>query len=173
MPELRIARIDDAESLAALAESTFRVSFAAFNTAEDMSRYCREHFGPSQQAAEIADTQSLTLLIEDVGSPVGYAQMRWGDAPSSVKAARPGEIRRLYLDRDWHGKGAAHALMDACLEALVVRGCDVAWLGVWEHNPRAIAFYRKHGFYGVGEQSFTLGSDRQRDIVMVRTLAKG
>ena len=40
-----------------------------------------------------------------------------------------------------------------------------------EHNLRARAFYRKAGFTEVGEHSFMLGEDRQRDIIMVRPVA--
>ena len=47
-------------------------------------------------------------------------------------------------------------------------GADQVWLGVWEHNPRAIAFYRKHGFVEVGAQVFQLGGDPQRGLVFVR-----
>jgi len=43
------------------------------------------------------------------------------------------------------------------------------WLGVWEHNPRAIAFYRKWGFEAVGEHVFVVGTDPQRDLVMTRS----
>jgi ribosomal protein S18 acetylase RimI-like enzyme len=41
---------------------------------------------------------------------------------------------------------------------------------VWEHNPKAIAFYRKFGFETVGDHTFMLGLDRQRDIVMALKL---
>ena len=44
------------------------------------------------------------------------------------------------------------------------------FLGVWEHNPRAQAFYRKWGFERVGEHVFQMGDDPQIDWWMVRTL---
>jgi ribosomal protein S18 acetylase RimI-like enzyme len=44
--------------------------------------------------------------------------------------------------------------------------CDCLWLGVWEHNPRAITFYRKFGLEVVGTHAFMLGLDRQRDLIM-------
>ena len=40
------------------------------------------------------------------------------------------------------------------------------WLGVWERNPRAQAFYRKSGFADVGSQVFLVGTDAQTDRVM-------
>ena len=42
---IRPARVPDAPWLAALAERTFRDTYGAFNTPEDMERYVAEHFG--------------------------------------------------------------------------------------------------------------------------------
>jgi ribosomal protein S18 acetylase RimI-like enzyme len=41
---------------------------------------------------------------------------------------------------------------------------------VWERNPKAIAFYRKNGFRVVGEHSFMLGRDQQRDLILAAQL---
>jgi ribosomal protein S18 acetylase RimI-like enzyme len=47
-------------------------------------------------------------------------------------------------------------------------GSAALWLGVWERNSRAVAFYLKSGFDVVGEQIFKVGEDPQRDLVMRR-----
>jgi diamine N-acetyltransferase len=57
--------------------------------------------------------------------------------------------------------------MARVLEVARERECTVVWLGVWERNARAIAFYEKHGFIVIGEQPFMLGLDEQRDLVML------
>jgi ribosomal protein S18 acetylase RimI-like enzyme len=57
--------------------------------------------------------------------------------------------------------------MDAVLSEAQARQARTLWLGVWERNPRAIAFYRKRGFQDVGSHEFLLGQDRQTDRVMV------
>jgi ribosomal protein S18 acetylase RimI-like enzyme len=44
-------------------------------------------------------------------------------------------------------------------------------LGVWEHNPEAIAFYRGWGFEQIGTHTFQLGASAQTDFVMARSLA--
>ncbi|MBI2756888.1 MAG: GNAT family N-acetyltransferase [Chloroflexi bacterium] len=113
-----------------------------------------------------------TWLSVDGDRLVGFAQLRWGAAPRCVPASSPGEIQRLYVVADWHGRGVAHELMNTCIDDLKRRGSDVVWLGVWERNPRAIAFYRKFGFVEVGEHVFPLGRDPQRDIVMMRALTR-
>jgi len=162
--------LPDALSMSRLAEATFREAFAAVNTAENMEQHCRASYGEAIQAAEIAHPMMATLLAEHGPQLVGYAQLRWGSAPACVTGNAPGEINRIYVAGEWHGKGVAQALMDACLGELRARGSDVAWLGVWEHNPKALAFYRKLGFTERGEHVFALGNDPQRDVVMARSI---
>jgi len=64
----------------------------------------------------------------------------------------------------------AEVLMMACVADARRRGGRTLWLGVWQENPRAIAFYRKAGFRVVGMTSFRLGSQVQADHVMVLPL---
>jgi ribosomal protein S18 acetylase RimI-like enzyme len=168
---IRRADRHDAGPLAVLAEKTFRDAFAAMNTPANMDAFCRGTYGAAIQAEEISRPDMTTLLFEQDGTPVAFAQLRWGEAPGCVVAGAPAEIKRFYVDRACHGRGVARGLMQACLDELAAHRSDVAWLGVWERNPRAIAFYRKFGFVEVGEQVFPLGSDPQRDIVMARQMA--
>lgn len=58
--------------------------------------------------------------------------------------------------------------MDAALDAARARGAQTFWLGVWERNPRAVAFYAKYGFVRVGEHTFALGGDAQTDWLFAR-----
>jgi len=168
MPTVRHATLDDAKSLARLAEQTFRDTFGPLNTAENMTLFCQSAYGESIQTAEIANPNMVTLLVEHQAELIGYAQLHWGEPPACVTAERPGEIQRFYVQSGWHGKGIAQTLMNACIAEMQQKGTDVVWLGVWENNPKAIAFYKKVGFAAVGEHVFPLGNDPQRDIVMAR-----
>jgi ribosomal protein S18 acetylase RimI-like enzyme len=170
VPHLRIANPQDAAALAQIAEATFRATFGATNSSAHMDAHCRESYSAALQAAELADPNMATWVAEHAGDLVAYAQLRWGTAPACVRAQRPGEIYRFYVADAWHGKGIAQQLMQACIAAISQRGCDGAWLGVWERNPRAISFYQKFGFREVGEHSFDLGGDLQRDLVMARSI---
>jgi ribosomal protein S18 acetylase RimI-like enzyme len=161
---------DDSGALARLAEQTFRATFAASNPAENMQRHCESSYGESIQLAEIRDPNLETWLADDGGRLVAYAQLRRGAVPAAVVAQRPLEILRFYVRPEAHGKGVAHALMAHALGRATQLGADVVWLGVWEHNPRAIAFYRKWGLEVVGEHVFMMGDDPQRDLLMRRVL---
>jgi ribosomal protein S18 acetylase RimI-like enzyme len=87
-----------------------------------------------------------------------------------VTADRPVELRRFYLAKRLQGTGAAQRLMARVLDESRATGGDVIWLGVWERNPRAIAFYRRHGFERIGEHQFLLGADLQLDWLMARPI---
>jgi ribosomal protein S18 acetylase RimI-like enzyme len=160
----------DAGVLAGFAARTFRETFEADNTAEDMALYLEANYGPELQGAELRDPAAVTLLVEDGRRLAGYAQLREGPAPECVPGPLPIEIRRFYVDRAWQGRGVARALMMATLEAAVERGARTVWLAVWERNLRAQAFYRKCGFEDWGAKEFVLGRDRQTDRVMARAL---
>jgi len=168
---IRGATPGDAGALARLAERTFRAAFGARNTEEDMNAHCAENFGPTMQAAEIADRAVETVIAEDANGLIGFGQLCWGSAPECVRATRPAEVRRLYVEERWHGRGVAQRLLSDLLARAGTGDADLVWLGVWEHNPRAIAFYEKVSFTRVGAQVFQLGSDAQRDLVLVRPWA--
>jgi diamine N-acetyltransferase len=168
MPSIRHAIPSDAKSLALLADQTFRETFASMNTVEDMNLHCHTSYNEEIQLAEITDARMATLVCEDGDSLVAFAQLRWSEAPDCVPAKNPGEIQRIYVTKSWHGRGIAQKLMSMCLKEMGKRESDAVWLGVWERNPRAIAFYKKNGFTEVGSHIFPLGTDPQRDIIMVR-----
>jgi ribosomal protein S18 acetylase RimI-like enzyme len=170
MPGVRKAEPRDSAALANLAERTFRATFGAHNTPEDMDAYCAKTFGARIQAREIADPRIETFVCAEQDALLGYAQLRWQKAPRCVVAAKPVEIQRIYVDARWHGSGIARMLMDELLAAASKGGADRIWLGVWERNPRATAFYRKLGFDHVGDHVFQLGSDHQRDLVFCRAV---
>ena len=165
---IRPAAAPDAPWLAALAERTFRETYTAYNTPDDMERYVAGHFGPALQDAELRDPRRITLVAEDDGRAAGYAQLARGGTPGSVTGPAPMEIVRFYVDRPWHGRGVAQILMTAAVDAAKAAGAHTLWLGVWERNQRAIAFYRKSGFADVGTQIFVLGTDHQHDLVLAR-----
>ncbi|HUF35970.1 MAG TPA: GNAT family N-acetyltransferase [Gemmatimonadales bacterium] len=167
---VRAGRSPDAARLASLAARTFEETFGPLNHPEDMARYLTGAYGVAKQAAELADPAMATLLAEADGSLAGYAQLRDGPAPPCVVGPRPVELQRLYVDGPWQGRGVAQILIRAAMDEAGRRNAATLWLGVWERNARAQAFYRKCGFVDVGSQPFALGSARQTDRIMVRAL---
>ena len=168
--KIRVAVPEDAAMLADLARTTFHDTFAATNDPTDMALHLQRAYGVDQQTAEIQDARMTTLLVEQGEAAVAYAQIRNDHVPGCVSGPAPVELWRFYVDREWHGRGIAPALMDRVKAEARARGAKTLWLGVWERNDRARAFYAKCGFADVGEHIFLFGTDPQTDRVMTMTL---
>ena len=169
---VRIATVADAAAVSDFGRRTFSDTFAADNDPADMAAYLAEAFAPAKQAAELANPECTCLLAECDGVIAGMAFVIDGSANDVVHGHHLVELQRFYVDTPWHGRGVAHALMDSVVRTASALGGDVLWLGVWERNARAIAFYRKQGFERVGAKTFRLGADVQTDDVMARALVE-
>jgi GNAT superfamily N-acetyltransferase len=167
---IETARLGDSAVIAELGARTFTEAFASENKPEDMAAYVGSTFTPERMAREI-EAGGIFFIARAEGRPVGYAKLARGEPPDCVKGSSPIELVRLYVVRELHGRGVAHALMEACLAESRRLGRETLWLGVWERNPRAQSFYRKWGFVDVGSQPFVLGSDVQTDRVFVRAVS--
>lgn len=167
-PTVRVASADDAQPLADFAAAIFRDTFGADNRPEDMDAYVAEAFTAERQLATLMDPGALVLVAEDDDGIAGYAQLLDGPAPAEVTGTRPIELQRFYVASRWQGCGLASTLMREALDSAAARGARTVWLGVWERNARAIAFYEKAGFRRVGAHVFMLGRDAQTDLLMAR-----
>ena len=167
---IRCARIEDADLLAELGAQTFAETFSEDNTPEDMTAYLAASFSLEKLTAELTDPLSIFFIAEVDGQAAGYAKLHPGKASDGVEGQEPVELVRLYVSRKWLGRGVGQALMRRCIDAARGKGFQTIWLGVWERNSRALAFYRKWNFREVGDHIFQLGSDPQRDILMQRAI---
>ncbi len=160
----------DAALLADLGRRTFAEAFAAFNTAEDLRLFLDQTYHEAIQARELAESEAWHLIAEANGEAVGFARLRRGEVPGCITGPDPLELQRIYVLQAWLGLKAGPALLQRCLDEAWALGARTLWLGVLERNDRARAFYRRHGFTEVGEHTFVVGTDPQRDVIMVRPL---
>jgi ribosomal protein S18 acetylase RimI-like enzyme len=165
---IRAGDASDAAALAELAARTFHETFAADNRPEDVALHIAQSYGTAQQEHELRNPDISTLLAEVDGQLAGYAQLREGTAPECVTRDAPVELWRFYVARHWHGRGVAQILMRAVEAEARQRGGRTLWLGVWERNERAKAFYQKTGFTDVGSHIFMVGTDPQTDRLLMR-----
>ena len=167
---IRRAAPEDIGLVVDLGSRTFSAAFADDNTVEDMAEYLAANFNHERVAGELADQDSAFFIAEVEGAAAGYAKLKKGELPSCVTDDRTIELERIYTLPEHFGKGVGEALMRRCLEEARGLGFRTVWLGVWERNDRARAFYRKFGFRDVGDKIFQLGNDPQHDKVMERAL---
>jgi len=168
---IRQALSADAEALRELAARIYYETFASVNTPENMNAYLTTAFTLTQVQSELIESASTFYLAEMDTQLAGYAKlMASSEVPACITGKAPVELVRFYIDRVWQGTGLASALMEHCLNEAKRQGFSTMYLGVWEHNTRAQAFYRKWDFVRVGEHIFQMGDDPQTDWWMMRSI---
>ncbi len=171
--QIRTASHSDAQTLSELGRNTFIETFASDNSQEDVDLYVRKTFSAEKQLKEIQDRDRMIEIAWIGDQAAGYLHLLKGTPDPCVTGASPMEILRLYVDSRWHGKGVGAELMNKCIQLAAAGKFETLWLGVWENNFRAQAFYKKYGFEAVGQHIFRLGMDDQVDLIMVRKVCSG
>jgi ribosomal protein S18 acetylase RimI-like enzyme len=168
--EIRRATKEDAKILRDLGEQTFCETFAEHNTAADMKLYTEKNFTIEKLNDELNEEQSSFFIAHRNNIPFGYVKIRIANEPEDLKG-KAFEIERLYATKEQIGKGVGKKLIETAFEEGKRLGLKTVWLGVWEHNTRAVAFYEKLGFKKFGAHTFMLGTDAQTDWLLKKDLA--
>lgn len=173
MVTIRRADVGDAATLADLGRQTFRDTFAQHNTPEDMDAYMRGAFTVERLTSELQEPGDVYLVAEEASKVIGFAKLTPSEPPACVTGPSPLRLLKLYVSADAIGSGVGAALMRESIGWARRSGHESLWLGVWEHNHRARAFYKRWGFTPVGTETFLLGSDAQTDVLMQLVLRHG
>jgi GNAT superfamily N-acetyltransferase len=162
---IRRCAMPDSPMLSHLAARTFYDTFADTCTEEDMHSFLEQHYHEQQLAGELANPADHYYFAEINSRPVGY--LRFGENPVPFpynKALKPLELNRLYVDVQYHGQSVAKQLMQFFEDYAAANGYTLLWLGVWEFNERAQAFYKKWGYRFNGHKHpFPIGGTPQTD----------
>lgn len=158
--------------LQTIAIQTFCETFSDVNSEENMKKYLEDSFSIGKLSAELGDENSKFYFARSGNNVIGYLKLNTGQSQTEMKKANAVEIERIYVLKDFHGKKAGQLLYEKALQIARQLNAEYIWLGVWEHNPRAIRFYTKNGFEAFDRHIFILGDDRQTDILMKKILTK-
>lgn len=117
-------------------------------------------------SAELIDRHPrLVYVAEADGAVVGYLALQ-NEAHPAVESRNPLQLWQIYVIPEFHGAGIAAKLMAEAVEHARRHLHDVIWLGVSEHNARAMAFYRKHDFKSLGLHRVGAGHHEHEDVLM-------
>lgn len=160
------ATINDVDQLQQIGRQTFIETFSAQNSEADMQKYLAEDFAIPMLKKELDNEHSL-FYLDELGSKIaGYLKVNFASAQTEIKDKYSLEIERIYVLKEYHGKQVGQKLFEKAKHIAVRNRLDYIWLGVWEHNPRAIRFYEKNGFEAFDTHVFQLGDDEQTDVLI-------
>lgn len=165
--QLRRCTPDDWAMVQTLGRQIFSDTFAVHNTPENLQTYLDTAFRTERVQAELANPGSqFWFALQDEGQPIGYLKVNFAAAQTEVQEDPTLEIERIYVLQNWQGGGIGQLLFDKSLEIARSAGVRYLWLGVWEHNPKAIRFYEKNGLRTFGQHTFYLGEEAQTDLLL-------
>ncbi|MEZ4991035.1 MAG: GNAT family N-acetyltransferase [Saprospiraceae bacterium] len=167
-PDIRIEKCgpDDLLKLRDLAIRTFVDTYAIHNTEEVMADYLQQAFNKQQLQRELSHPESEFYVLICGPDWVGYIKLNEGSAQTENQGGEAMEIERIYVDNRFHGQGLGKMMIVKALAVAREKNKERIWLGVWEHNPRAIRFYQGQGFEKTGTHVFRIGGEDQIDWVM-------
>lgn len=164
--EITQVKENDIEQLQLIGKQTFQETFSDKNSEEDMQKYLNEAFSFTKLTNEIQDNNTLFYFAKLHNKVIGYLKLNHGKSQTELKNDKAVEIERVYVLKDFYGKQVGQLLFNKAIEISLQKKANYIWLGVWEHNPRAIRFYEKNGFVAFDKHIFKLGNDEQIDIMM-------
>jgi ribosomal protein S18 acetylase RimI-like enzyme len=168
---LRAAGFSDAARLSLIGQATFLESYIETIDANAIALHCQRNHAVEYYQSALKEPRAAAWLIEHVSTsaPVGYALNMVPDLPAATEPDDI-ELKRIYVFSRYHGSGLASQLMDASIDHARANGAAALWLGTYQDNHRAIAFYKRFGFEPAGTRRFQVGGAWFDDIVMRKAL---
>ncbi|MEM7103395.1 MAG: GNAT family N-acetyltransferase [Bacteroidota bacterium] len=162
----RQADIGDLDDVVAIGRETFMVTYSGKNTVEEITRHLDVSFHPDRIKAEILNPESTWFFAELESEIAGFIKLNIGKAQTNNPEDNNLEVEKIYLRKNFQGKGLGRAMMDMAVERARAQKVDSVWLGVWEKNPEAIAFYKHYGFRQDGFHPFIFDGELVNDLLM-------
>jgi ribosomal protein S18 acetylase RimI-like enzyme len=165
-PIIRKATQTDLGDLLHMARTAFLQAFTADNKPENVAAYLVQAFTLAQFEKELAHPASTFFVAELEGEIIAYTKVNLVPAQTDVNDPDSLEVARLYVLEDHLGSGLGKKLLEKAMEFAKQNQKKYLWLGVWEHNSRAIRFYEKNGLRIFGSHPFPFGDEVQTDYLM-------
>lgn len=169
-PLIRPATEADIPLLCRLGATTFRETYRPISVPAEVDEYADTHFTPDKVAAWLARTDARTLLAFRGDDAAGYSHVRRAPVPECVADRQAVELNRLYLLVGVQGSGVGSALIATAFDAAAALGGRSVWLGAYDRNVKALAFYARRGFVRVGTHAFEFGGQVYADPVFTRAI---
>ena len=171
---IRRAVAGDARLLSALSAVTFFDTFNGTCTDEDIQEFIETSFNPGQVFKELQDTDDFYFIAFINEEAAGYIRLKEDESDViEIKNHRSIELKRIYVLKEYHSQKIGAKLMSFALDFAAEKDYELIWLGVWEHNEKAKAFYKKWGFEDTGvTHPFPIGNTAQTDKWLFRFIGK-
>ncbi|WP_339835308.1 GNAT family N-acetyltransferase [uncultured Maribacter sp.] len=157
---------NDLSQLMLISRKTFVEAFENDNDPLDFKNYIDRAFSNDTLAIELQNTESHFYFVYHEQTLVAYFKLNEGNAQTDGKLVDSIELERIYVIASYQGKRLGEEILNQIKHIALQRKKNSLWLGVWEHNQRAIKFYQRNAFKKFGTHPYFIGNDEQTDWLM-------
>jgi diamine N-acetyltransferase len=151
--------------LAQLGGSTFYETFAPHNDAADMEAYISKTYSVKAIQENLKKEDVLYFAAYNQETDIGYLKLIKNVQIPLLQGSIL-EIEKIYVRQEAQGTGVAAKLMEQAIKTAKELTFNELFLGVWQENERAIAFYKKFGFKIFDTRQFQLGQRLCEDYLL-------
>jgi nucleotide-binding universal stress UspA family protein/ribosomal protein S18 acetylase RimI-like enzyme len=149
----RAATTSDVDAIRSIARRSMTASYGAVLDEAEIDEAVDRWYGAAAGEELLADPETLVLLAETDGEPVGFSQSHLVGTPG----ATVGEIHWLHVDPDHRGAGVGGTLFERTRAAIEERDVDRMRAFVLAEYEPGNAFYRSQGLEPVGARTARIG----------------
>lgn len=164
-------QLSDVTLLQKISIQTFTEAFAKDNTEENLTHYLKSAFSITELENQIQNPDSFFYFLRVEEEIIGYFKVNIGESQTELKTANSMELERIYILKQYQSHGFGKIVLEKVVELAKTLEKQLIWLGVWEHNLKAIQFYQRFGFQKFDEHVYPVGDDSQIDWMMQLVLA--
>ncbi len=168
MPKITINRLSeqDLQPLIFISKKTFDDTFRPDNKDYIIDHYLETSFTEEKMKAQLNNPNSEFYFAYSDNDVAGYLKININDAQTEAMGEDTLEIERIYVDNRYQKQGIGKHLYNKAIERAKYYHLKKVWLGVWEHNQNALAFYNRMGFKHIDSHVFQMGDEAQTDFIM-------
>ena len=161
---------NNVQDLQEVSIQTFTETFKDNNSEKSLNDYLNTAYVLTKLEKELENPHSEFYFAYFNNELAGYLKININDAQSEKMGENALEVERIYIKKSFKRRGIGRHLIETAEQLAKKYQKNLMWLGVWEYNPKAIAFYETLGFKVIGAHSFFMGEEEQTDLIMSKQL---
>jgi ribosomal protein S18 acetylase RimI-like enzyme len=164
------ATTDDAKLLSEMGRQTFSETFNGTCSNDDMAEFLELYYNLPQVIKELSDEEDYYYFAFFNETPAGYLRVKESNSDIPlVKLYRSIELKRIYVLKEFQSLKIGAALLNFAFDFATENAYQAIYLSVWEHNTKALNFYKKWGFINTGHKNdFPIGNTSQTDYWLIK-----
>ncbi len=170
MLSIRSVKRTEVSELCEISLHTFKDTYEALNDPNEFKAYLEKYFNIDEIERQLDASDSYFFFVETAQEIVAYYKLNINSLQTEDKGEDFAEIERIYVLPKYKRQGIGQKMVEHACQKAIELGKRKLWLGVWEKNDKAIAFYQKMGFFRNGTHTFVIGNEKQLDYIMEKDL---